>query len=145
MEGRHYGCTECRIRRRQGEKSNTLTSHGPGIHRVRVRIDTSQCFRFSSRFIRRFGFLRNNRNDLHIVMVLLAQTDISLNVSLDVNLMRSLRFVLELFLANTCLHALKWVIQTSGQIVWFKWRQHSGASGLCLTSKWWRTQTINCR
>ena len=43
-----------------------------------------------------------------------------LNVSHGVNLARLLRFVLKLFLANTCLHAFKWVIQTSGQIVWFK-------------------------
>ena len=43
-----------------------------------------------------------------------------LNVSHDVNLVRLLHFVLELFLANTSLHAFKWVIQTSGQTTWFK-------------------------
>ena len=44
-----------------------------------------------------------------------------LNVNHDANLARLLRFVLELFLPNTWL--------TSGQIVCFKWCQHSGASG----------------
>jgi len=53
-------------------------------------------------------------------MVLLAQTDMTECQSPNVNLARLLRFVLELFLANTSLHAFKRVIQTSGLIAWFK-------------------------
>jgi len=47
-------------------------------------------------------------------------------VSHDVNLVRLLRFVPELFLANSCLLDFKWVIRITGHIAWFKWRQHSG-------------------
>ena len=73
-------------------------------------------------------------------MILLAQTDM-LNVSHDVHLARLLCFVLELFLANTCLHAFKWVIQTSGQTFGLrlasKWRrQQANKSRLISTLKW---------
>ena len=52
-------------------------------------------------------------------MVLLAQTDMVVYVIHGVILTRLLRFILELFLANTCLHAFVRALQIYAQTAGF--------------------------
>ena len=97
----------------EGERSSALTSHGPGVH-----IDTTpgSVPSFPHTFFNDSTFFKQSESSSSCN----GSSGSWLCVICGVILTRLLCFVLELFLANTCLHAFVWALQTSGQTAGFK-------------------------